>query len=249
MTPLSETLLSDKAGTLRPVALLGGHQLHWQAWGGLLNAVRTGRTAFEMVHGIGFFDALANEPDLLAQFHLISDLTHDRSLIEALGVGRYRRIVDVGGGTGALACRIATEHPQVEVILFDRPEVIAAAPALAAVTTVAGNFFKDIPKGADAYILKFVTHDWDDVDVVRLLSCCARAMATDARLLIVEVVLPDDATPSSAKTHDVNMLVLTGGRERTFAEYRELLRQAGLALLSCSMTEQGVSVLEAARDQ
>jgi len=245
LTPLSETLLSQKEDSLRPVALLGGHKLHWQAWGGLLDSVRTGQTAFDLVHGEGFFDALAREPDLLAQFHRISDLTIDGSLLAALVLHRYRRIVDVGGGTGALARRIAAEHPQAEVVLFDRPEVIAAA-ADATINVAAGDFFETVPESGDAYILKFVLHDWDDEAAIRILSCCARSMAQDGRLLVVEVVLPDDATPSIARTHDVNMLVLTGGRERTLAEYTELLRRAGLTPRAQTTTQRGISVLEAA---
>jgi len=249
LTPLSETLRSDHLHSLRPIARLGGHPLHWHAWGHLLHSVRTGATAFDAVHGKGFFDALADDSVLLAGLQAglgrLSEV--DRDVVERSEFGRFERIVDVGGGAGELARRIASVHTTASVILFDLPHVLAMAQAAAGVEPVSGNFLESVPHGGDAYVLKFVLHDWDDERAGRILRNCRDAMQADGRVFVIEVVVPDDALPSTSKTHDINMLVLTGGRERTIDEYRSLLSTARLAVVRESRTRQGVGVLEASR--
>jgi hypothetical protein len=246
-TPLVDTLRAERPDSLRALARLGGHPLHWQAWGGLLHSVRTGEPAFDAAHGQGFFDALAVDPVLTEALHAglarVADV--DADVLAAMDLGRFARVVDLGGGTGALARRMAAAHPGAAIVLFDQPHVLALAPAAAGVTHAAGSFLDGVPPGAGAYVLKFVLHDWDDARAAAILRHCREAMAGDGRVLVMEVVVPDDATPSIAKTHDVNMLVLTGGRERTVAEYRDLFARADLDLVATRRTTRGVSVLEA----
>ena len=250
LTPLSETLLSQREGSLQPVALLGGHPLHWNAWGKLLDCVKTGKPAFELAHGQPFFLALAQETTLLREFHRIPTLAASQwnELIAALALHRFRCAIDIGGGAGALASRMAEAYPDLRVILFDRPEITGLAPVRTRVEVVSGDFFDRVPENGDAYILKFVLHDWNDVDATRILSCCRRHMPDGARLLVIEVLVPQDRAPSIAKTHDVNMLVLTGGQERSLEEYRTLFRGAGFDLSSAATTTSGISVLEAVCD-
>jgi ubiquinone/menaquinone biosynthesis C-methylase UbiE len=250
LTPLSETLLSHREDSLRPVALLGGHPLHWGAWGKLLDSIKCGKPSFELAHGEGFFDALAGDVDLMREFQRISTLTQRQwlELLTVLGLHRFDRVVDIGGGTGGLARRMAESQPNLRIVLFDRPEVLDRVARQERIEVVPGNFFEHVPETGDAYILKFVLHDWSDADASRILSCCRRHMPRQARLLIIEVLLPDDGTPSIAMTHDVNMLVLTGGRERSLEEYRALLRGQGFALVGVASTAFGLSVLEAVPD-
>lgn len=246
LTPLSETLRSDRRYSLGPVARLGGHPLHWQAWGNLLHSVRTGEPAFDSVHGKSFFDALATDAALSATFQRVLGRLDDvdREVVEALDLGAFERIVDVGGGAGALARRIVNTHPRASVILFDEADVLAMAPADARIDPIAGNFLEDVPRGGDAYFLKFVLHDWDDARAIRILENCRAAMHSDSRVFVVEMIVPDDAAPSIAKTHDLNMLVLTGGRERRIEEYRSLFAAAGLELAAVTFTGQGVGILD-----
>ncbi len=246
LTPLAETLKSDRPDSLRPVALLGGHPLHWQAWGNLLHSVRTGETACEAVHHGSFFELLAQDRPLSGAFQAVLGRSHavDQSVVDALDLSGFERVVDLGGGRGDLARRIAISYPDATVILFEREDVVAMAPADARIELVAGDFFESVPS-AQAYFLKFVLHDWDDVRATRILRLCREALPSEGRVFIIEVVVPDDTSSSMAKTHDVNMLVLTGGRERTLDEYRSLLSAARLELVRVALTQPGVSVLEA----
>jgi hypothetical protein len=115
-TPVSDTLRSDRPGSLRPVARLGGHPLHWQAWGQLLHSVRTGATGFDAAHGRSFVEALAAAPALNEALHAgLSRLADvDAEVVDALGLDRFARVVDVGGGTGTLARHIAAARPAAE---------------------------------------------------------------------------------------------------------------------------------------
>jgi hypothetical protein len=153
--------------------------------------------------------------------------------------------VDVGGGHGALIAAILKAHPEMNGILFDLPAVIDGARRMREAEAgsdrcdlVAGDFFEAVPEGGDAYILKWILHDWDDERAGRILKNCRQAMTEQGRLLVMEVVLPDRMTPG---THgcalDVHMLVLTGGRERTEGEYRALLAAAGFQLARIIPTE------------
>lgn len=118
------------------------------------------------------------------------------------------------------------------------------APAATRVEPVAGDFLESVPHSGNAYLLKFVLHDWDDQRAARILRNCRDAMLPDGRVFVIEVLVPSDARPSVAKTHDLNMLVLTGGRERTLDEYRRLFRAAGLEFVQTMLTESGISILE-----
>ena len=247
LTPLAETLRSDRPDSLRPLARLGGHPLHWQAWGSLLHSVKTGETAFEAVHGESLFQALAADRALTATFHRVLDwVDHlDGDVVDALDLGACERIVDVGGASGGLARRIAEAFPSASVILFDQSHVLALAQAAGRFDRVAGDFLETVPHGGDAYVLKFVLHDWDDARATRILQNCRTAMLPHARVFVVETVLRDDQAPSIAKTHDLNMLVLTGGRERRLDEYRSLFSAAGFELVSVKFTRHQVTILEA----
>lgn len=168
------------------------------------------------------------------------------------------RIVDVGGGQGGLLAAILGAAPGSRGVLFDLPEVVATAPAVLGAAgvlerceIVGGDMFAAVPEGGDLYVLKSVIHDWDDRRAVSVLTNCRRAMdGREARLLLVERVLPERMEPTpAAQSHalgDLNMLVRTGGIERTESGFRRLLGEAGLRLLRVLPTASHVSLVEAA---
>jgi hypothetical protein len=110
---------------------------------------------------------------------------------------------------------------------------------------VAGDFFEAVPDGGDVYVLSWVIHDWDDDRSVTILKNCRRAMAHDARLLVIEQVVPPGNEPSLSKLYDLHMLVLSGGRERRQDEYRDLLAASELQLATIIPTGVPRSIIEA----
>jgi O-methyltransferase domain len=158
------------------------------------------------------------------------------------------RIVDVGGGSGVLLEAILRATPGLRGILVDRPEAVERARARLAdlgdrCECLVGDFFDAVPSGADAYLLSRVIHDWHDADAERILATCREAMPDDARLLLVEAILPERAHDGpEAIRMDLHMLVLFGARERTAAEYGTLLTGAGLELRRLVPTASAASL-------
>jgi hypothetical protein len=154
----------------------------------------------------------------------------------------------------ALAAILAT-HAAPHGILFDRPHVIKDAPALLderdvsdRVTIEPGDFFQRVPAGADAYILSHIIHDWDDEQCLAILGHIRKAMKPTGCLLIVEMVLSAGDTPHPGKMLDMVMLAQTGGEERSEAEYRLLLANAGFRLTRVVPTNSAASIVEARTD-
>lgn len=254
------------AGALLSAAAPGGQRgavlarggLYYQALSGLLDAVRIGGTPFARVHGQTFFEYLAGRPAETAAFQAsMADRSHHEAtaVVAAYDFGRFRRLVDVGGGRGVLLAAILAAHPAPAGVLFDLPE--AAAQARDYLATAAsdgrweiapGDFFDAVPAGADAYLLSRVIHDWDDERAVRVLATCRRAIAGDGTLLLVEAVLPERAADQPAAIRmDLHMLALLGGAERTATEYQALLTAAGFSLVRIVPTDSpaGISIIEA----
>ena len=170
--------------------------------------------------------------------------------MNAYDFSSFRKIVDVGGGDGTLLSGILTSCPDVSGILFDRINTIeiareGAGGALPRCELVAGDFFEDVPKGGDLYILKRIIHDWYDKDAALILRNCRRAMEGKSKLLIMERVVGPPNQPSMANHQDIIMMVIVGGMERRETEYRSLLGQADLKLDRVVETATGVSILEA----
>jgi hypothetical protein len=254
LTPLGAPLRSDVSGSVRALCAMRGEPWFWAAWGELLHSVKTGETAFRRIHGTDFFGFLAQHPDAAALFNEgMGDLsrTETAAVVAAYHFGRFKTVVDVGGGQGALLAAILRAHPALRGVLVDLPATVAQAGGLleeAGVaercTVVGGSFFEAVPGGGDLYLLKSVIHDWDDDEAVAILGTCRQAMGDTGRLLLVERVIPPGNTPSFARLMDLNMLVIAGGRERTEAEYRVLYQRAGLALAGVIPIAADVSLIE-----
>jgi hypothetical protein len=174
------------------------------------------------------------------------------SVLGAFDFGRFREIVDIGGGRGGFIAAVLTRWPQVRGVLFDQPHVVADAPRLLAdagvaerCRVVAGSFFDAVPSGSDAYLLKDIVHDWPDEHAIEILRVCRRAMDGPATLLIVERVIPRPNEGYDAAFSDLNMLVMPGGQERTGAEYATLVEASGFRLIDVTPTSSGFSVIEA----
>jgi len=249
-TPLSDVLRRDHPASVRPWAMMLGAGFIARPTGALETAVRSGQPAFEHVFGTPFFSYLAAHPDEAAVYDgAMSSLpTYTSALARACDFSQFARIVDVGGGHGALLTSILAAHPTVRGVLYDLPPVVAGAapPAERSIADrleiVGGDFFQSVPAGADAYLLSAVIHDWDDELALRILRNCRRAINAGGRLIICDAVLTAGSDPARAMM-DLLMMLLTGGRERTEEEFRTLVRGAGFELIAVRPTI-GASILE-----
>jgi O-methyltransferase len=228
----------DSANAL--VRMLCGPEM-WRSWGELLASVRSGELAWDRAHGMPVFEYYGRHPESAATFNAaMAEHTRDAApgILAAGDFSRFRTLVDVGGGDGRLVAEILRAEPELEAVVFDVPEGLAAAPGTLAAAGVAGrcrvetgDFFVAVPADADAYVLKQILHDWDDGRAIAILRNCRAAMAPGARVLIVERTLREPVTPADREPLLVDMLMLavTGGRERTEREFRDLLHAAGLS--------------------
>lgn len=110
--------------------------------------------------------------------------------------------------------------------------------------SVGGDFFETVPANGDAYLMKMIVHDWDDARAIAILKNVRKAMAPNGRVLLVEAVIPPGNAPSPGKLLDVNMLVMTGGRERTEEEFRDLYRKSGFELVRVVPAHPTASIIE-----
>jgi hypothetical protein len=226
-----------------------------RAWDDVLHSVRTGQPAFEHTFGMPYFDYFATHPEAGQVFNeAMVGWTSQvvEAVVAAYDFSPFSDVVDVGGGHGALLAAILKATPAARGILFDLPQVVEGAePFLAAAgvadrcTLVGGDFFGEIPSGADAYLLAQILHDWDDEHSVAILRQVRRAMPDHGKLLVVELTLPEGDAPAFGKWMDLHMLVLLNGRERTARQYADLFRTAGLELARTISIRSGQSIVEA----
>lgn len=261
LTPVSEWLRSDMPGSFRPAALLFTGPLEWASWGDLMHTVQTGEMALQHVFGVNSFEYMEQHPDESAVFDQAMAAFTSLTAMAVAAVydfKPFRTVVDVGGGNGALLIGILRANPHLHGIVFDQPRAadgakrqIEAAALSDRCQAVGGDFFAAVSAGGDAYLIKHVLHDWDDAQATRILRNCHRAMGPTAKLLIVEGVYPEHIDQSiasrGAALNDVNMLVVTGGRQRSEAEFRDLLAASGFRLARIVPTMSGASVIEAER--
>jgi 2-polyprenyl-3-methyl-5-hydroxy-6-metoxy-1,4-benzoquinol methylase len=249
-----ESLQSNVPGSLRAIVMTLG-EIHYQAWGDLLHSIQTGSPAFNNVFGTGLFEYLQRNAEAADAFN--GGMTDVSSMLAyavlmAYDFSRIPSIVDVGGGQGKLLRSVVQLNPGITGILFDlEPAIEIAKQHLRSdafsgrCSAIAGDFFESVPEGAHAYILCGVIHDWDDEHCVRILKNCRRAMAKNGRLLLVEMVVPEPGANCFSKLLDLNMLVMTGGRERTKSEFCTLFNDAGYKLTRIVPTMAPQSVIEA----
>ncbi len=262
--PLGAPLVSDAAHSVRDLVLMWGDDDFWESWGRLARSVRTGETGSG--HDPAMEDAFARYAGdrrlrtvFGAGMNALS-VASASAVVAACEVSAAALVVDVGGGHGRLLAEVLRASAASRGILLERAEVVPGAEAALAAAgvrnrceIVAGDMFARVPPGGDLYLVKSVLHDWDDARAVTILLNCRRAMdeRPGARLLIVERVLPEraEATPDAPALMlaDLNMLVRTGGRERTRAEFHRLLDAAGLRFTRVLPTTTQLSVIEAVR--
>jgi O-methyltransferase/methyltransferase family protein len=255
-TPLCAALQSGVPGSLRAFVLEELDEEHYVAWGDMMHSVKTGETAFDHHFGIDLWQYRAQHPEDAKTFdEAMADLTAlvSDAILAGYDFSPFGTVIDIGGGEGGLLAAILKAHPGVKGVLFDVPRVVRKAERRIEAEglfdrckIVSGDFFQSVPPGGDAYILKAVIHDWDDDRAKAILMNCHRAMAQKSRLLLIEAMIPPGNDRFFHKFMDLNMMVMTGGRERAEAGYRELLTAAGFRLTRIVPAGFELSVIEAA---
>jgi len=250
LSQIGEYLRSDVPGSVHATAVLYGAEVY-QSFGGLLDTVRTGRPAFNDQFDQPFFEYLNGNPRLAASFNAAMSAAPDPQPPDAHLFDGARTMVDVGGGDGGLLAEVLGRHPEMHGVLIELPEAaarardrLAEAGVLDRVQITAGSFFDYVPGGGDMYLLRRVLHNWSDENARRVLARVRAAMRADARLLVLEELLPaaPEAFSASAgvwaaprkRVVDLLMLVLMEGRDRTADEYTTLLLDSGFAVKNVS---------------
>ena len=239
---------------MRSAAITLGDEWAWRSQGELLHSVKTGETAFNHAFGMGIFDYFDKNSDVAEMFNdTMTNLTYQDldAVLAAYDFSGIETIVDVGGGHGILIAAILKEHPQMQGILADLSPVLEGAEKQLIsegvekrCQRIETDFFKAVPGGGDAYILRQIIHDWNDEQSIAILKNCHQQMNKSHRLLLVEKVIPPGNDPNAGKILDIQMMLYTGGLERTADEYVFLMNEAGFKLTEIVPTHGLSSVIE-----
>jgi hypothetical protein len=254
LTAVGETLISGRPGSMRAImeVLYAGD--HYEAWGNFEHAVKTGETAFDAHFGMDVWAYYRQHPEAGSTFNqAMVDTTaaSDRAILEKCDFSPFLHIVDIGGGHGSVLRLALGQNPQATGTIFDQPQVVEEVgrslegPLAKRIGLVGGDFFESVPAGGDAYLLKYILHDWTDEKCIVILRNIRKAIAPGGRLFVFDSVLKASNEPDFGALMDLNMLVMTGGRERTEPEFRSLLKQAGFELKRVVRTDAPVSIVEA----
>jgi hypothetical protein len=255
LTSVGKSLRTGTPGSLRDMVLFIGHPKRWEDWGSLLYSVQTGEPAVVKLRGTNFFDYLNSDAELAESFNNAMTAGSDFSIYSVLAsydFTGFRTVVDIGGGHGRLLSMILTAAPDAKGVLFDLPAVVdGAGPELKKAgtadrcATVGGSFFESVPDGGDAYLMKNIIHDWPDADALRILRNVRAAIAPRGKLLLLESVLTERSSTDIGVLIDLEMLIAVGGKERTRAEWADLLSRAGFRLNRVVDTPSPVAIIEA----
>ena len=254
LTPMAEYL---KNGKMRSIALLFNSDWSDKAWGYFINSVKTGDTAFEKAYGMPLVDWLEENPlaaEVFNEANAIKAASSHSAIVNAYDFSDINMLTDVGGGLGVLMEKILIANSAMKGIVADIPSVIQKTREMIQARgiedrcqAVECDFFKKVPSGSDAYLMSNILHDWSDEQCRIILTNCKHAMKKESRILLVEMIVPPGNEPSVAKLLDLEMFVMTGGRERTEAEFKDLFEASGFKLSRIIPTEENICIIEGLR--
>lgn len=255
LTAMGSLLCREAHGSLYGPAILGAES--YKAWGSLKESILTGETAYHDAFGSPAWEHRKRQPELdelLNRAFLEGAARVGRELAEQADFSRVATITDVGGGYGALLAMVLERHPACRGIVMDQPHLAEGAERYLRDRGLSdrcifhgGDFLAEVPSGTDRYLIKSVLHNWGDEACVTLLSHCRKAMSPEGRVLVIERQPGKDPDQPDDAMLDLQMMAVTGGRERTQGELEGLFRAAGLALVGTIDLPSGFRVLETAR--
>ncbi|HYJ90204.1 MAG TPA: methyltransferase, partial [Pyrinomonadaceae bacterium] len=257
-TPMTETLRSDNPRSTRDLTIWMNEEPHWRVYGEMLYSVRTGKPAWDKVHGEPIFPYLFQTNPALGEIfnRAMTSYSHQTigPLLQEYDFSKAETIADIAGGYGHLLGAVLAANPNAKGVLFDLPAVLEGAPDMLdrygvkdRVQVIEGDFFKEIPVKADIYMLKHIIHDWYEDHCQKILQNIRSSMPNDAKVLIIDAVIPEGNEPHFGKILDLEMLLSPGGVERTPTEFAELLADSGFRLTQIIPTPSPVSIVEAVK--
>jgi hypothetical protein len=255
LTPIGALLKTDAPESMRDTAMMLGDEFATRAYEHIATCLRTGTDGVSEAYGKPVWEVLAERPSQCETFQNAMTASSGRvaqAIVEAYDFSGMKRIADVGGGHGLLLASILRANPNMQGVLFDRPEVIASVPKAQfagcedRVALEAGSFFERATDGCDAYLMKHIIHDWSDAHCRTILDLMRAKLPPQGRVLLCELVVTEEPGPTPAKLLDIEMLVVTeGGKERAPEEFAALFEASGFRLNRIVPTSRPICVIEA----
>lgn len=238
--PVASSYLCRSGDTSLAGYILYSNDALFRLWIHLEDAIREGKPRWTQAFGKqgSIFDHFFRTPEAKQTFlhgmHGLGVLSSPK-LVAAFSLSGFRRMVDLGGGSGHLAIAACEKYPELHATVFDLPEVmetarsyISQSAAASRVSVTPGDFFRDELPEADLFAMGRILHDWAENKIRALLANVCRRLPAGGGLLLAEKLLDEDKTgPVSAQLQSLNMLVCTEGKERSLSEYRQLLESTG----------------------
>ncbi|KAG6604808.1 Xanthohumol 4-O-methyltransferase, partial [Cucurbita argyrosperma subsp. sororia] len=253
LTHSSKWLLRDAELTLAPMVLAELHKWMVDPWLCFSRGVKEGGDQFQKANGLDIWSFASTNPQFNQLFNNAMAST-SKVIMKAIlsvyqdGFSSIESLTDVGGGIGGVISEIVKAFPHIKGMNFDLPHVISTAPPYQGVTHIGGDMFEAIPK-ADAVFMKWILHDWDDKECVRILKNCKKAIPEKTgKVILVEVILKADGDGAFDDTRfyfDLLMLAHTNGRERTEKEWKNILEEAGFPRYRVIALPAITSIIEA----
>ncbi len=256
-TPVSREYLTSSSARRMTGYINYSNSVAWKLWGSLEDAVREGTHRWQQCYGwegplfSHFFKTENDKREFLMGMNGFGVVASPQ-VVSAFDLSRFNTLVDLGGATGHLAIAACNRYPTMRAVVFELPDVVPVAREIVSQSTVAsrvdvrsGDFFEDELPGGDLYALGRIVHDWAESKIDRLLAKIYNALPDNGGLLIAEKILWDDKSgPRWGVMQNLNMLTCTEGKERTLAEYEQLLRRAGFGtVIGCRTTGSSDAIL------
>jgi len=241
-TPAASTYLCKQSPSRLTGYISYSNAILWKLWANLEDAIREGTNRWQQTFGWDgpIFSHFFRTEEAMREFLMAMHgygLISSPHVVAAFDLGRFRRLVDLGGATGHLAIAVCQRYPGAKAVVFDLPEVcplareiVGGSPAADRIEVVAGDFFVDALPAGDLYAVGRILHDWTEAKVLSLLDRIFDRLPSGGALLIAEKLIDEDRCgPRWAQMQNLGMLLYTEGKERTLAEYKTLLHKVGFS--------------------
>ncbi|KAM6573922.1 hypothetical protein CsatA_022249 [Cannabis sativa] len=254
LSPVSKHFLPKEDGVSSHALMkLGLDKVSLESWFELKTAVLEGGTTFKRAHEMNVFEYGKSDPRFGKVFN--SAMYNQATIVTKKIIESYKgfennieTLVDVGGGFGVTISLIVSKYPQIKAINFDLPHVIKNAPTYPGVEHVEGDMFEKIPNG-DAIFMKWILHDWNDEDCVKILKKCYEAIPSNGKVIVVDMVVPimAETTHEAKSIFQLDLVMLSqipGGKERNQHEFQAIANAAGFSTINFACSIENVKVIE-----